>query len=251
MKNKLNREIIKDLHSKGMNDNEIARQIDASVNGVRYIRKNVLKLPHNKHTYSLTSSMESIIIGTLLGDAWVGYIHKGCKYPRYQCSHCEKQYTYLKTIQEKLLPIMTPTILEYPEKEVIIKGRKCIRHKSFSIYSRNCECLTPFYDAFYINNKKIIPIEFLKSKFTKESLAYWYMDDGSLDKSSNSYIINTQSFSRDDLQNLINFLQENFNLKFTIKKDKTLYLKHCCNSLFKNLISPYITQDMQYKLLSS
>lgn len=146
---------------------------------------------------------------------------------------------------------MTPTILEYPEKEVIIKGRKCIRHKSFSIYSRNCECLTPFYDAFYINNKKIIPIEFLKSKFTKESLAYWYMDDGSLDKSSNSYIINTQSFSRDDLQNLINFLQENFNLKFTIKKDKTLYLKHCCNSLFKNLISPYITQDMQYKLLSS
>ena len=195
--------------------------------------------------------MESIIIGTLLGDAWVGYIHKGCKYPRYQCSHCEKQYTYLKTIYEKLLPIMTPTILEYPEKEVIIKGKKCIRHKSFSIYSRNCECLTPFYNAFYINNKKIIPIEFLKSKFTEESLAYWYMDDGSLDKSSNSYIFNTQSFLREELQSLIDFLQETFNLKFTIKKDKTLYLKHCCNSLFKNLISPYITQDMQYKLLSS
>ena len=42
-----------------------------------------------------------------------------------------------------------------------------------------------------------------------------------------------------------------FNLLFTIKKDRSLYLRHCSNNTFKELVSKYITQDMQYKLLSS
>lgn len=250
-KRALNRELIRELHSKGMNDNEIARELNASVNGVRYVRKDILGLPHNVKTYTITPEMDSIIVGTLIGDAWVGYVHKDCKYPKYECSHCEKQKNYILTIHEKLEPIMTPTVVEYPEKEKIIRGKKSFSSKHYSIGSRNCECLVPYQKAFYPEGRKIIPIEFIKNRFTDISLAYWFMDDGGKDKNSNSYILNTQWYTLENLQDFVKFLEEKFSLLFTIKKDRSLYLRHCCNELFTNLISKYITQDLQYKLLSS
>lgn len=247
----LNRELIRELHSKGLNDNEIARELNASVNGIRYIRKDVMKLPHNVKSYTITPEMDSVIVGTLVGDAWVGYVHKDCKYPKYECSHTEKQKDYLLTIHEKLKPIMTPTIVEYPEKEKTIGGKKSICSKYYSIGSRNCECLIPYREAFYPMGKKIIPIDFIKNRFTDMSLAYWFMDDGGKDKSSNSYILNTQGYTIENIQEFTEFLKEKFGLLFSIKKDKSLYLKHCCNKTFTDLISDYITHDLQYKLLSS
>lgn len=251
MRKYLNKDKIKKLHSKGLNDNEIARELKASVNGIRYIRKNVLGLPHNIHTYSLTKDMISVIIGTLLGDAWVGYVYKGCKYPRYQTSHCEAQHDYLLNIYNELKPIMTSHIIELPKSKTVIHEKEFIRQKSYVIGSRNCECLVPYREAFYPNGKKIIPMDFIKDKFTAKSLAYWYMDDGSLDKNTHSYIFNTQCFSRENLEEFTFFLYNEFGLAFTIKKDKTLYLRHCSNKHFEELISPYLTPDMQYKLMSS
>lgn len=251
MKKYLDREEIKRLHSLGMNDNEIARQLKASVNGIRYVRKDVLKLSHNKPIYTINEDMESIIIGTLLGDAWVGYIHKGCKYPKYQTSHSEKQLTYLKTIYESLKPIMTNNVVCSKRKEITIQDKKCIRNNQFLITSRNCENLIIYRNAFYKNNKKIIPVNFLKTRFNDKSLAYWYMDDGSLDRKRHSYIFNTQCFDRENLEEFIQFLLEKFELKFTIKKDNSLYLRHCSNIKFENLIRRFLTEDMQYKIVSS
>ena len=247
----LNYELIRELHSKGLNDNEIARKLNASVNGIRYARKTVMGLPHNVKTYTLTPEMESIIVGTLLGDAWIGYVYSGCKYPKYQCTHCEKQKLYIHTIYEKLKPIMSETITIHPAKEAIIRGIRCMKQNHYVISSRNCDCLLPYQEAFYPNGKKIIPVDFIKDKFTDTSLAYWFMDDGGKDKSSNSYILNTQCFTKENLQEFVEFLREKFDLLFNIKKDGSLYLRHCSNETFTQLISKYITQDMQYKLLSS
>ena len=77
MRNKLDYNKIKELHSLNMNDNEIARELNASVNGIRYVRKNILNLPHNTKEVKLTPEMEEVIIGTLLGDSWIGYVYKG------------------------------------------------------------------------------------------------------------------------------------------------------------------------------
>ena len=247
----LNYDLIRELHSKGMNDNEIARELNASINGIRYARKDVLGLPNNVKTYNLTPEMESIIVGTTIGDAWIGYVYKGCKYPKYQCTHCEKQKTYILTIYEKLKPIMTPSIVEYPEEEKTIRGKRTFATKHYTIASRNCDCLVPYREAFYPNGKKIIPTDFIKDKFTDISLAYWFMDDGGKDKQSNSYILNTQWYTKDNLEEFIRFLENKFGLLFSIKKDRSLYLRHSCNELFTNLVSKYVTSDMQYKLLSS
>lgn len=252
MKKYLNREDVLFLHSIGMNDNEIARELHASVNGIRYIRKDVLNLPHNVRHYQITDEMEDVIIGTLLGDAWVGYVHSQCRYPKYQLTHCQKQYEYLRTIHSILRPIMPGSIKCVAEpKEIIIKGKKTRRQAHFTISSRNCDALVKYRDIFYKEDKKIIPVNFLQDKINAKILAYWYMDDGSYDINAHSYIINTQCFSRSNLQEFVDLLCEKFDLHFSIKKDCSLYLRHRSNVTFENLIRKHLTSDMQYKIVSS
>lgn len=251
MRHKINHNEILTLYKQGLNDNEIARQLGLSVNGVRYVRLNKLHLPRNVKDDTLTSEMKSIIVGTLLGDAWVGYVHKQCTCPKYQTVHCKAQEKYTLTIYKKLLSIMTNHVIHYKEKTISIRGKKCKVQSTLLIASRNIKSLIPYRQAFYPKGKKIIPVDFIKDKFTTESLAYWFMDDGSHDKNSNSFIFNTQCFEYANLQDFIEFLYNKFNLEFTIKKDKTLYLRHKCNDLFVNLIHDYITEDMKYKIVSS
>ena len=239
---------IKELHSLNMNDNEIARELGASVNGVRYARKDVLKLPNVTKEVKLTLDMEEVIIGTLLGDSWVGYVYSGCTAPKYQTTHSIKQEEYVKTIYSCLEPIMIKHFIYLKNKEIKIKNKVYNCNNTIGIASRNSKCLIPYREAFYPNGKKIIPIDFIKDKFSAKSLAYWYMDDGSLDKNTHSYIINTQGFEKSNLEDFIAFLKDKFNLQFTIKKDNSLYLKHISNSIFENLIKEYLTEDMKYKI---
>lgn len=252
MRNKLDYNKIKELYYQNLNDNEIARLINASVNGVRYVRKDVLGLPNVIKVYPITKEMEEVLIGTLLGDGWIGYVHKGCTMPKFQVGHCIKQELYTNTIYNILKPIMSDYIYKGKRKICLFSnGKKYEKKETIIIYSKNIKELIPYRNAFYPNGKKIIPLDFIKDKFTTKSLAYWFMDDGSCDRKGHSFIINTQCFDRDNLQEFIDYLYEKFNLEFTIKKDKSLYLRHKSNETFINLIKPYLTEDMQYKIALS
>lgn len=250
MRKRLDYNKIKKLHSLNLNDNEIAREMKASVNGVRYARKVVLDLPNVIKEVEITPEMEEVLVGTLLGDAWLGYVYPGCTSPKYQVSHSIKQEIYTKTIYSCLLPIMSNHITYLTNKTCKFGDRiyKCA--DTISIYSKNSKCLIPYRNAFYPNGKKIIPISFIKDKFTAKSLSYWYMDDGSLDRKCHSYIFNTQCFTKENLEEFISFLNFKFGLQFTIKKDNSLYLKHSSNLIFENLIKKYLTEDMKYKIYS-
>lgn len=251
MRTRINRNKVIELNSLGYTDLEISRMLSCSENGVKYIRRDVLKLPKNKRNYKINSIQIEIIVGTLLGDAWLGYVHKQCISPKLQISHSSAQKLYTEHLHKELSSIMLPTVLIIPGKFDYICGKKCYKKDTISISSHNCECLIPIHKAFYPNGKKIIPINFLKKHFTARSLAYWYMDDGSYDKRTNSFIFNTQSFSRENLQEFILYLKEQFSLSFTIKKDRTLYLRHLSNQTFVSLIQQYLTNDMLYKIGSS
>ena len=48
------------------------------------------------------------------------------------------------------------------------------------------------------------PIDYLIQHFNDVSLYCLFMDDGSYDISSNSYIINTQCFSEEELKHIFN-----------------------------------------------
>lgn len=109
-------------------------------------------------------------------------------------------------------------------------------------------CLKTFRDNFYVNNKKIIPIPVIKKYFTKISLYYMFMDDGSYDINSNSYILNTQCFEKENLLDFCKILKEKFNLEFNIKSDNTLYLKHVSNDIMYSILSEINEcKSMNYK----
>ena len=91
-------------------------------------------------------------------------------------------------------------------------------------------------------------IEYIFNNFTELSMYYLMMDDGSYDISNNSYIINSQCFSKDNLKEFVNFLYNILNLDFSIKSDNTLYLKHNSNSKMTEILIKYNECDtMNYK----
>jgi hypothetical protein len=197
-----------------------------------------MKLPIVKDNMKLTKKEEEVLVGTLLGDSSI---------------ICGKNYAYLSFCHEskqsiyffKKYNILKRTMSSYSYKDNLITNFTN-NGKFYYATGRSLKCLRTYRDIFYPNGKKSIPMDFIKDRFTNISLSYLFMDEGC--KNCNTINLNMQSFNREELQNFINFLEEKFNLKFIIKKDKTLYLRYESRKIFFNLVKNYITPDTEYKL---
>jgi hypothetical protein len=77
--------------------------------------------------------------------------------------------------------------------------------------------LTPYYEAFYAGDRKIIPI----LKLTPLALAVWFMDDGS--KSHHAVYFNTQQFDLESQQRMVHMLGAQLGLRGTLNRDKQYY----------------------------
>jgi len=248
-KSKLNLGRLQILYSLGYNDVKIAKHLKKPLSTITYARNIILKLSPVLETISLNKYQEEVLIGTLLGDSYIGYTHDGCNYPCLTFSHCKKQEIYAKHKFNILRPLMASIIERQYYKTAIIKGKQCNIQPVLYARSHNCKCLIKYRNIFYPKGIKIIPVDFLKEHFTARSLSYLYMDDGC--KNQNSYNLNLQCFETDNLYEFVEFLRQKFNLEFLVKKDKTLYLRYKSVSAFENLILPYLTSDMIYKISSS
>jgi len=235
-----------ELHSKGLTDKEIAEILVVNPNNLAR-KRNRLGLKPNKNireTYILTKEELEIICGTLLGDSTIRYVHKGCKFPNLTFTHGLNQREYFDFLSNKLVNLKS-SVKEYDSK-YIRTNREIAKRLVFT--GKNMKCLVDIYNSFYPDNKKIIPMAFVEKYFTKRSLYYLFMDDGSYDVSKNSYIINTQCFSYENLQEFVSFLFKKFNLEFNIKTDRSLYLKHVSNDIMYKILSDNNECDsMKYK----
>lgn len=244
---KLNVEKIKELHLQGKNDKEIANLLGYSHSSVCYVRRNILKYKPVLEEIVITKNQEEVLIGTILGDSYIGYTHSKCKFPNLTFSHCKKQEIYAYTKFQKLHIIMSSISERQYKIETIIQGKKCKVQPVIFAIGHNCKCLVKYRELFYNSEgKKVIPIKFLEDHFTAQSLAYLYMDDGC--KNQKSYNLNLQCFTEKELIDFSYFLKRKFGLDFIVKKDRTMYLRYKSIQLFESLIKPYITSDMQYKI---
>jgi len=185
---------------------------------------------------SLTEEQKSILIGCLLGD---GAMRKK-KNALLEINHCFAQ----KSLVDWKLSKFAGLVNTLPKKRNGNGNRVAYR-----FVTRSLPVLTPFYDWFFLNKKKIIPIDL---KLTPLSIAVWFMDDGS--KSYSSVYLNTQQFTMDEQRNLINCLREQFGLESRLNKEKTYFrirLLTQSSKKFVNLIEPYILKEFRYKLPNS
>lgn len=184
---------------------------------------------------SLTEEQKSILIGSLLGD---GTMRKK------KDAHLEINHSYA---QKALVDWIYSKFKNWVRTEP--KWRKGNgKREAYRFATQKLPIFTPFYNQFYLNNKKIIPINLELSPLT---LAVWFMDDGC--KSRSSVYLNTQQFSKDEQLKLIDLLNKQFGIESTLNKDKTYFRIRVRTSSIKKfikLVEQFVLEEFRYKFPS-
>lgn len=248
MNTKFNISETKELMNQGLTDKEIASILGCTSNQFANHRKRTLKMdPNNPNSsYHLTKEELEIIIGTLLGDSTIRYVHNKCLYPSLSFSHCEKQKEWAEWKSNKLSNLKA-SFNGYVKKS----GFNNYPTLTYQFTGKNLKCLCPIHEIFYQNRKKVIPIQFLSEHMSELSIYCLMMDDGYYDPHTNSFGLCTNCFELDDIKEFCKLLNEKFSLEFTIKKDKSIYLKHKSNKIMFEILKKYNEcESMNYKCCS-
>lgn len=184
---------------------------------------------------SLTQFQKSVIIGSLLGDAYLRII-PGRKNAFLEFNHSSKQSAYV----DWKFDILKNYCRSKP------KLRAYNTRKAYRFFTRSNKEFTNYYHQFYIDGKKVVPDNLIIDPL---SLAVWYIDDGSKCGEDNVYL-NTQQFTISDQTKLQSILLE-FGIISRLNSDKKYFrirIQKKSIDKFFSLISSYIIPSFRYKL---
>jgi NADH-ubiquinone oxidoreductase chain 4 len=182
--------------------------------------------------------LHSIIVGVLLSDGWL-YKNKSGKT---LLALKQTNFEYLWLVYTRLshycrsLPRTTKTNING-------KNFTCVMFAT-----RVYPCFTEWYDMFYQEGKKIVPLD-LYNMLTYEALAHWIMGDGT--KVNRGLTLQTQSFTIQECVFIISILIYKFNIKCSIhmqRNQPTIYISSKSMDKLRPLILPYMCQSMMYKI---
>lgn len=245
---KIDKDKFKELFNKGLGDKEIAETLGMSVDGIYayrvrhgYLRESYI----SNIEIPLTPFQEQVMIGTMLGDSSFKFEKTKGVNPSLSCTHCVEQ----RELCEKKAEIFSSYdstcnyyIRNTPDK------RSGKYYENYTMRTKTNPVFLPYYKAFYLDGKKIIPIDLIKEKFTAVSLAYMFMDDGMKYKSG--YGICTNCFSVENINEFRKVLLDKFNIHTSIFQRNVLYIKARSRDIFTQLVEPYFVDCMRYKLHS-
>jgi hypothetical protein len=202
-------------------------------------------------TYVLSEDIKEVIYGTLLGDSWL----EGNKSPGFGSCHGIKQKDYLE-YKKSLFGQMK--IAERIGRSGY--GSDVIHIRVGLNNTKTMNPFKEFQDICYSDGKKYMNQEWL-NKLTPISLAFWYMDDGSINtyqnKNYDSYQVSlhTEGFNLSENESIITHLKKEFGLDPVLQKankrgKELYYIRFSQNNSMKflKLIAPYIHKSMDYKL---
>ncbi|MBI4038326.1 hypothetical protein HY387_01640 [Candidatus Daviesbacteria bacterium] len=184
---------------------------------------------------SLTEEQKSILIGSLLGDGTM----RIKKNAHLEINHAFSQKALVDWMFSKFSSLVTT-----PPKWRKGNGKR----EAYRFATQKLPILTPFYNLFYKNGRKVIPTNL---KLDALSLAIWFMDDGS--KSYSSIYLNTQQFSLDEQIQLINILKKQLGIESTLNKDKIYYrirIRTQSVKRFIGLVKEFVLEEFKYKFPS-
>jgi recombination protein RecA len=189
------------------------------------------KKARNARGQQLTARQHEIIVGSLLGDGCLTPTTRGFAF---RVNHGMNQAAYVDW--------------KYRELENLTNSppQYCGRSYYFRTVSH------PYFDRlrqhFYVEKRKVIPAQ-LTGWMSPLVLSVWVMDDGARD--GRQLRINTQSFSRDENEQLIHILMAKLGIAATLNRDKDrLRLRVCAASVqdVRQIVAPYMIPSMHYKL---
>jgi len=200
----------------------------------------------------LTCLQKDVIVGTLLGDASLERnkpthntrIRFDQTYPNHE--------SYLRSLYVIFASICgtEPRIHSRKPDKRTGKIYKTIAFKSLRQISLNY-----YYDLFYIydsngKRRKIVPKN-ITELLTPCALAYWIMDDGGID-TYNATILNTDSFTLEEVRQLQKVISKNFDLRTRIAEKRKgqwiIIIPVRQKVALYNIVGPYMHKTMLFKV---
>lgn len=192
----------------------------------------------------INNRQRAIIIGSILGD---GTIEKRWQYPRLRFGHgiSQKEYIFWKYDEFRNIANQSPTYVEEWHK---VMGKK---YGSWHFGTKGTPELIMFWNDFYQNKHKIVPMHIKKILIDPLSIAVWFMDDGYKRNDCNAFRLNTDAFSLNDQQLLQAAVEENFGIPTKLHKKgkyRNIYIPESSSKKFVELVKRYIVPSMEYKI---
>jgi hypothetical protein len=202
-----------------------------------------------KYMGKYSKKQVGFIIAMILGDSWVSKF-KVKKFNSFLgCRHSKKQQEYIKHKQQRLI--------QFGFKVSRLYDTSNKYGKSYSFKCRNSHLFNQLRLVLYPKNNKTIKRKWL-NYLDAESLAIWFMDDGSYTKrGKNAYIsLHTNSFNKKEHDIIIKYFKQVWNINPTLRitkrknRNQSFFLTFNTKETKKlvNILEPYIIDSMKYKV---
>ena len=193
-----------------------------------------------KATLKLSDIQREILVGLVLGDAQLETQNRGRTY-RVKFEYSAKHREYAEHLYELFRQwVLTPLQGKLDDSHDNV-WFQTVSHPAFRFYAHQ----------FYDGHQKCVPKN-IHQFVTARSIAYWFMDDGSIkSRESKGVIFNTQGFARKDVKRLVDVLRSHFNLEASERRQPDgwqIYVSGRSYERFRQIVGPYIHQSLLYKL---
>lgn len=190
-----------------------------------------------------STSSKRLLLALCIGDGYL-YKDRNCL----SIGHGQLQKDYLQHKADLLSSLLYKKVKIYStiSKLGYESWRLKVSHKYFRFIR----------ERLYKNNEKVISEKIL-SKLDNKCFAYWYMDDGSLYSKKKAGKVHAYEMVLstccpiEQASIILNWLEERFDVKGTLKKDKQWYSIRFGTKAAKIIaeaIKPYIIESMLYKV---
>lgn len=197
---------------------------------------------------AITDNANQIIIGSLLGDGSIVRKSTNCIFT-INHSLVQKDYLlYKKELLEKEGLCIKHKELQHNYGNSVINGRLIKDNGQIRLYTQQNVAFNKYRDEWY-NPKKEVPDSIYE--LNALGLAIWYMDDGTYHYPTGLYL-STNGFNHESQLKLVDMLQNNFDIKANIHKNKDkeiIYIAQKSKEPFLNIIKPYVCNSMNYKII--
>lgn len=199
----------------------------------------------------IKNPLTEIIVGLLLGD---GHIQKrtilgNSRFMYGQSSLRVHHLNYFNHVLELFNDYISKDFI--PSDRAFKNKITNKEYRSIHFATLSLPCFNYYRNIFYQENLKIVPLD-IANLLTPRGLAYWIMDDGSLQ--NKGLHLNTYGFTSEDILKLKLTLENLFgenSLKCSIHKHAKggrIYIWEESMELLRNNISQYMLGDMLYKI---
>jgi hypothetical protein len=216
------------------------------------MKKTKINLINKGNAFNISSDLHSILIGIMLGD--------GSLYRSSPTSNARLEMSFGQNYEEFALHLgdLFKDYMSNPVKSLEIKGKNN-SYKNFRLKTKTLPMFTYYHDLFYKYNSelnkyvKIIPRN-IEDFMNPIVLAYLIMTDGNFDKGRNRVRIYTNSFKKDEVENLAGLpaIYNKLGIYAGVLHDRndqwiiTIGAKYL--NLLRDTVSPHFHNSMLYRI---